>query len=737
MKNNLQGIALYFIFSCYIPISFANAFGAEYKTDSEIGIEGTSSIARLQQICTPWSTLECNDIPITVPFNLDWASDEGGVVDAANVGSGFTAIAPPSGRNTDLDGAPTNPEVPGYEPSKLNVNTSTGKLNITTNRGIFFKSAISPETGNSQINALAVGFDARSNNKKIVSKLTNLPVPGSRDFQQAGIWFGLNEAQYVKLNVISHTYGNNNYEVQLVYELSDVYQLEQTITDVIAPGNDILLQMILDQERNRVQGFYSVDNGQTYKSTGPAVEIAPSFFNGVTINEGGPTMSFAGIFATQRNSPQQLVYSFDSFSMDVLPAVAENLPPTLDPISNPLPIAMNAEEQTIELTGITAGQGETQTLTVIATSNNPDLIPNPQVQYTSPNNTGTLTYTPVAGMSGRAEITVRVTDSGSNIPPNENTITRTFIVTVSGPDNNAPTLDPIANPAPINEDAPAQTVNLTGITSGGDAGQTLTVTATSDNVDLIPNPTVTYTSPNATGTLTFTPVANAFGTANITVTVTDSGPGTAPNVNTFSQTFTVVVNPVNDPPTISEIPDQETEEGVAVGPINFTIGDVDNNINELVVTAASDNLTLVPNASIALGGTGANRTITVTPAADQSGSVVITITVSDGELQATESFTLEVGSVTSIGEGYLSKGKVTLYPNPTENEVELILENKIMGNVFIQVIDLNGRAHKIIPIIKQNEVLSYRFNVDDLARGAYIIQVKQDGLITFKKMIKR
>jgi hypothetical protein len=60
-----------------------------------------------------------------------------------------------------------------------------------------------------------------------------------------------------------------------------------------------------------------------------------------------------------------------------------------------------------------------------------------------------------------------------------------------------------------------------------------------------------------------------------------------------------------------------------------------------------------------------------------------------------------------------------------------------MGNVYIQVIDLNGKAHKIIPVIKQKEVLNYRFNVDDLARGAYIIQVKQDGLITLKKLIKR
>ena len=49
------------------------------------------------------------------------------------------------------------------------------------------------------------------------------------------------------------------------------------------------------------------------------------------------------------------------------------------------------------------------------------------------------------------------------------------------------------------------------------------VTASSSNPALIPNPTVTYTSPNATGSLAYTPVANTSGSAVITVTVSDGG----------------------------------------------------------------------------------------------------------------------------------------------------------------------------------------------------------------------
>src|SRR6266571_1252984 len=118
------------------------------------------------------------------------------------------------------------------------------------------------------------------------------------------------------------------------------------------------------------------------------------------------------------------------------------------------------------------------------------------------------------------------------------------------PVNDCPTLD-ILNSLTINEDAAAQAVNLTGIGPGpNESGQVLTVTASSSNPGLIPNPTVTYTSPNPTGTLNFTPVANQFGSATITVTVQDDGGTANGGCNTISRTFTVTVNPVNDPPIV-------------------------------------------------------------------------------------------------------------------------------------------------------------------------------------------
>jgi hypothetical protein len=90
------------------------------------------------------------------------------------------------------------------------------------------------------------------------------------------------------------------------------------------------------------------------------------------------------------------------------------------------------------------------------------------------------------------------------------------------------------------------------------------------------------------------------------------------------------------------VADQTTTAGVAVGPVAFTVGDLETAPGSLTVTAGSSNTTLVPVANITLGGAGASRTVTVTPAAGQSGQATITLTVSDGQASTPASFVLTV-----------------------------------------------------------------------------------------------
>src|SRR5262249_38938019 len=140
----------------------------------------------------------------------------------------------------------------------------------------------------------------------------------------------------------------------------------------------------------------------------------------------------------------------------------------------------------------------------------------------------------------------------TDIEPDE-----TFVVNLSNPtnagistgtgtgtivsDDLAATLDPISDEN-ILEDAATQVVNLSGISAGV---LPITVTATSGDTGLIPNPAVSYTSPNATGSISFQPVADTNGSALVTVTVTD-GAGTS-----VSRSLTVHVLPVNDAPSFT------------------------------------------------------------------------------------------------------------------------------------------------------------------------------------------
>jgi hypothetical protein len=218
-----------------------------------------------------------------------------------------------------------------------------------------------------------------------------------------------------------------------------------------------------------------------------------------------------------------------------------NLPPTLDPLGD-LTLPENAGLQIINLTGISSGStSQVQTLTVTAYSSNPALIPNPSVSYNSPDPTGSISFTPVSNTYGSALVTV-VVDDGAAV---SNTILRSFNVSVI-PANYPPTLNPISD-VTLTENCGLTSVDLTGITSGSsNEQQTLTITATSSNPSLIPDPQVEYGSPSWSGALWFTPNSNMVGSAVITVTVDD---GQAVN-HTLSHTFTVTVRPAVVPWTI-------------------------------------------------------------------------------------------------------------------------------------------------------------------------------------------
>jgi hypothetical protein len=107
----------------------------------------------------------------------------------------------------------------------------------------------------------------------------------------------------------------------------------------------------------------------------------------------------------------------------------------------------------------------------------------------------------------------------------------------------------------------------------------------------------------------------------------------------------VTPNPVNAAPTVADIPDRTSSQDTTVGPIEFAIGDRETDPAALMVTAVADGTSVVPADGVTLGGSGAVRTITLTPLEAATGTVNVTLTVTDAAgAVATSAFQVTVNS---------------------------------------------------------------------------------------------
>lgn len=155
----------------------------------------------------------------------------------------------------------------------------------------------------------------------------------------------------------------------------------------------------------------------------------------------------------------------------------------------------------------------------------------------------------------------------------------------------------------------------------------LSVFVVTDNPQLLPTTNFQFapvTSTNATlRQFAYRPTSGLSGVVNVTITVMDEDDCTA------STTFKITVP--SEPPTISNIPVQVIQKGGSLGPIPFTVSDGETFPDALIVLASSSNKAFLPEENILLGGSGMNRTVTVTNVANAEGASTITITVRDSE----------------------------------------------------------------------------------------------------------
>jgi hypothetical protein len=243
--------------------------------------------------CAP---VGCSEILVNAPYTLTFDEDRSGIPDGAGTGTGFTYVDPPT------NGV-------GYNPANLTVDSGAGVLAITTSAGLQYQGA------NALDNALGVGIDAASEATVLMTTLL-APPAGTGSFEQAGLWFGNDEDNYVKLVLLSTETGP---KIQFLLEVERQARAEKKTGVLALSDAAVALRLRIDPSTGSIEAAYRI-GGEPTRSL--QTFVAPAAFFGVGATGVDPTIgtrTFGGVFASHRNGPVPLIYTFDDFAIDVDP----------------------------------------------------------------------------------------------------------------------------------------------------------------------------------------------------------------------------------------------------------------------------------------------------------------------------------------------------------------------------------------------------------------------------------
>ncbi|PKH42729.1 putative Ig domain-containing protein [Nocardioides alpinus] len=299
------------------------------------------TVAEAGAPCLPVSTEPCSTVRVETPYVLGFGGPQGGLD-----GTGFTMVDDPSARgNVDQAPAPTTPStagVPGLEPGLLALSPA-GNLEIAATKGIAYRRPADSAGTNSQLNMLGVGLAGGTDGYELETTVVDPAFPSSitgTQSQQGGLWFGLDEDNYVKLAVVRVTATTN--KVQLVKEVGGIAQPATTyeLNSAAFPSGQrvrLVLQVDASGAQPVVRGSYAVGDGQLGVLTDPAntagsteLPVPAAFLAGADLPSGaGGPVAFGGLYATKRTAAasDNVVVSFADFSAELIGGVVEPYTP--------------------------------------------------------------------------------------------------------------------------------------------------------------------------------------------------------------------------------------------------------------------------------------------------------------------------------------------------------------------------------------------------------------------------
>ena len=319
--------------------------------------------------------------------------------------------------------------------------------------------------------------------------------------------------------------------------------------------------------------------------------------------------------------------------------------PTNTPL--PTPTATPANRAPVAKSSVTVATNEEQPFTIplLTYYDDPDgdstsLLAVSEATFgtVTRNDNGTVTYLPQTDFVGDDSFTFQISDGRLST-------TGTAVITVR-PINDAPRFDLSSNRVDVTEDPGLQTVSgwAVNIAAGpaNESDQGLQFQVTTDNPSLFSNPPAIAA---ATGTLTFTPAANANGAATVTVTLVDSAGGSsAPG------TFVIAIAADNDAPSFDLNGNQVNvlEDAGAQTMANWAVGIKPGPANEADQTTSFqltvDNPALF-SSQPTLNGTNGDLTFAPAPHANGATTVRVVLVDSLGATSGERSFTITIAAV--------------------------------------------------------------------------------------------
>ena len=102
----------------------------------------------------------------------------------------------------------------------------------------------------------------------------------------------------------------------------------------------------------------------------------------------------------------------------------------------------------------------------------------------------------------------------------------------------------------------------------------------------------------------------------------------------------------------------------------------------------------------------------------------------DGKSQTSETITLN--------RQFVNKGISSIYPNPSENQVNLELNTaELQGKIILQLQSTDGKTLYSAEIKPNTDMLLHTINLDDFSSGLYIINLfDENGFNQTKRLIK-